>query len=41
MRIIGPDELIFGVDDMEACRAFLSDYGLQEKPGGTFEALDD
>ncbi len=40
MRIIGPDELIFGVDDKEACRAFLSDYGLQEKPGGTFEALD-
>lgn len=45
MRIIGPDELIFGVDDIEACRIFLVDYGLDEidsrgAEGGTFEALD-
>lgn len=40
MRIIGPDELIFGVDNMEACRAFLADYGLTENGAGCFEALD-
>lgn len=40
MRIIGPDELIFGVDDINACKAFLTDYGLTETENGTFEALD-
>jgi len=44
MRIIGPDELIFGVEDLEACRAFLIDYGLEEvertEAGGTYHALD-
>jgi catechol 2,3-dioxygenase-like lactoylglutathione lyase family enzyme len=40
MRIIGPDELIFGVDNIEACRAFLSDYGLSESAPDCFEALD-
>lgn len=44
MRIIGPEDLIFGVDDLEACRAFLCDYGLTEVPladsGYRFEALD-
>jgi len=44
MRIIGPDELVFGVDDLEACRTFLTDYGLTEAgwsdAGGTFVALD-
>jgi hypothetical protein len=30
MRILGPDELIFGVDDLESCRTFLIDYGLSE-----------
>lgn len=40
MRIIGPDELIFGVDDTDACKAFLKDYGLDEADDGTFEALD-
>ncbi|AEQ51250.1 VOC family protein [Pelagibacterium halotolerans] len=44
MRIIGPDELVFGVDDVAACREFLVDYGLMEKAfsdeGGRFEALD-
>ena len=44
MRIIGPDELVFGVDDLPACRQFLADYGLDEvewsDAGGTFAALD-
>ncbi|MHA7888808.1 VOC family protein [Roseicyclus sp.] len=40
MRIIGPDELIFGVDNIEACRAFLADYGLTETDPDRFEALD-
>ncbi|MBV7380626.1 VOC family protein [Maritimibacter dapengensis] len=45
MRIIGPDELVFGVDDLNACRTFLVDYGLDEEnwedgKGGTFVALD-
>ncbi len=40
MRIIGPDELVFGVDNLSACKDFLRDYGLAEKEGGRFEALD-
>lgn len=40
MRIIGPDELIFGVDNLPACRAFLDDYGLTEREPDCFEALD-
>ncbi len=44
MRIIGPDEIVFGVDDLDACRTFLQDYGLAEESwgadGGTFTALD-
>lgn len=44
MRIIGPEELVFGVDDLEGARAFLKDYGLTEtvwrNDGGTFQALD-
>ena len=44
MRIIGPDELVFGVDDLGACRQFLLDWGLAEEcwsdAGGTFAALD-
>jgi hypothetical protein len=28
MNIIGPDELLFGVDDVAACTQYLSDYGL-------------
>lgn len=44
MEIIGPDDLLFGVADLAACRRFLSDYGLQETPGEEgayrFEALD-
>lgn len=40
MRIVGPDELVFGVDNMEACEAFLTDYGLKGAGNGRFEALD-
>jgi catechol 2,3-dioxygenase-like lactoylglutathione lyase family enzyme len=44
MNIIGPDELVFGVDDMETCTQYLVDYGLKPteagKQGGRFEALD-
>jgi catechol 2,3-dioxygenase-like lactoylglutathione lyase family enzyme len=44
MNIIGPDELVFGVDDLETCARYLRDYGLTptEGPnGGTrLEALD-
>ncbi|WP_313800902.1 VOC family protein [Sphingobium sp.] len=40
MKIIGPDELVFGVDDYDDCAAFLSDYGLKDAGGGVFEALD-
>jgi catechol 2,3-dioxygenase-like lactoylglutathione lyase family enzyme len=44
MNIIGPDELVFGVDDVKACTQYLLDYGLQptavSAEGGRFEALD-
>ena len=40
MRIIGPDELVFGVDNLEACRTYLLDYGLDEAGENFFEALD-
>lgn len=40
MRIIGPDELVFGVDNIDACREFLLAYGLTEAEPGLFEALD-
>ena len=44
MKIIGPDFLVFGVDDLAACRQFLVDYGLRpvdvSERGGTFVALD-
>lgn len=40
MNIIGPDALVFGVDDLPACRQYLIDYGLKEVGGGRFEALD-
>jgi len=44
MNIIGPDEVVFGVDDIEACRQYLTDFGLKpvgfSEAGGTFEALD-
>jgi catechol 2,3-dioxygenase-like lactoylglutathione lyase family enzyme len=44
MNIIGPDALVFGVDDLAACSQYLTDYGLtpvdQTAQGGRFEALD-
>ena len=40
MRIIGPDELVFGVDNRDACEAFLTDFGLTATGDGRFEALD-
>jgi hypothetical protein len=44
MNIIGPDALVFGVDDVEACVQYLTDYGLTPvdagPQGGRFEALD-
>ncbi|WP_028311707.1 VOC family protein [Derxia gummosa] len=43
-EILGPDELVFGVDDVEACAQYLTDYGLAPvgvtSAGGRFEALD-
>jgi hypothetical protein len=44
MNIIGPDELVFGVEDVAACIQYLSDYGLQPvgvgAAGGRLEAED-
>jgi catechol 2,3-dioxygenase-like lactoylglutathione lyase family enzyme len=40
MNIIGPDALVFGVDDVAACAQYLTDYGLKPVGGGRFEALD-
>lgn len=40
MNIIGPDTLVFGVDDVALCEQFLTDYGLKPVGNGRFEALD-
>ncbi len=45
MNIIGLDSLVFGVDDVEACARYLSDYGLDAVDvdatgAGRYEALD-
>ncbi|MBB6253760.1 VOC family protein [Nitrospirillum iridis] len=40
MNIIGPDALVFGVDDVDACSQYLTDYGLKPTGDGRFEALD-
>jgi catechol 2,3-dioxygenase-like lactoylglutathione lyase family enzyme len=44
MNVIGPDALIFGVDDVGGCTQYLTDYGLRpvgvDGAGGRFEALD-
>jgi catechol 2,3-dioxygenase-like lactoylglutathione lyase family enzyme len=40
MNIIGPDALVFGVDDVAACTQYLTDYGLAPAGNGRFEALD-
>jgi len=40
MNIIGPDALLFGVDDIDAATQYLTDYGLEPVGNGRFEALD-
>ncbi|MBR9791479.1 MAG: glyoxalase [Gammaproteobacteria bacterium] len=40
MNIIGPDTLVFGVDDVDACEEYLKDYGLESVGDGQFIALD-
>ena len=40
MKIIGPDALVFGVDDVAACAQYLQDYGLRAAGDGRYEALD-
>jgi catechol 2,3-dioxygenase-like lactoylglutathione lyase family enzyme len=44
MNIIGPDELVFGAEDLQTCTRYLRDYGLApagNASGGTrLEALD-
>lgn len=40
MNIIGPDALVFGIDDVAACTQYLTDYGLEPVGNGRFEALD-
>lgn len=44
MKILGPDFLIFGVDDVEACVQCATDYGLTKVEGGAngavFESME-
>ena len=44
MNIIGPDYLVFGVDDVPACQQMLKDYGAivkdESASGGTYVAMD-
>src|SRR5271170_7645528 len=44
MNIIGPDALVFGVDDVDACTRYLVAYGLDpvgvDERGGRFEGVD-
>jgi catechol 2,3-dioxygenase-like lactoylglutathione lyase family enzyme len=40
MNIIGLDSLVFGVDDVDACSKYFTDYGLAPAGDGRFEALD-
>ncbi|MGC3982423.1 MAG: VOC family protein [Steroidobacteraceae bacterium] len=44
MNILGPDYLVFGVDDLDACTQCLHDYGLIKVESGSngavFEAMD-
>ena len=40
MNIIGPDSLLFGVDDVDACSEYFVDFGLNAVGEGRFEALD-
>lgn len=40
MNIIGPDALVFGVDDVDVCDQYFTDYGLAPVGDGRYEALD-
>ena len=40
MQIIGPDYLVFAIDDLAVGARFLVDYGLEDKGSGLFTALD-
>jgi len=40
MKIIGIEELVFGVEDITTIGGFLIDYGLDSAGGGRFEAQD-
>jgi catechol 2,3-dioxygenase-like lactoylglutathione lyase family enzyme len=44
IRIVGLDELVFSVDDLDACARYLIDYGLHpvhlDPQSGRFEAMD-
>lgn len=40
MNIIGPDTLVFGVDDVDACAQFVIDYGLLSVGNNRYEGLD-
>ncbi|WP_137165403.1 VOC family protein [Salinimonas lutimaris] len=40
MNIIGPDKLVFGVDDVDACKQFALDYGLKDAGDNHYVALD-
>jgi catechol 2,3-dioxygenase-like lactoylglutathione lyase family enzyme len=44
MRIIGPDSVVFGVNNLEDCHQYLLDYGLSQVDtdsiGGDYESLD-
>jgi len=44
MNIVGPDSLLFGVDDVADCVRYLTDYGLEPvgvtEAGGRFVAMD-
>ncbi len=40
MNILGPDLLVFGVDDVDACKQYVLDYGLIESDENRYVAQD-
>ncbi len=40
MSIVGIDAITYGVEDLELCRRFFSDWGLKEVAPGDFETLN-
>lgn len=40
MNIIGPDKIVFGVDDLATCQQFVIDYGLTQQDDYNYIALD-